>query len=121
VSVRQSVCPISRTQQWRAAGLLLSAVRAKDIDRQRRATGSSSAAARRSAANAGNAMLPKHFKVRWAILQTCHFSESFAAKFTNQLIFDLFFKWVDVLRLRNNGGVCLNYLLTSIQSIIINY
>jgi len=77
--------------------------------------------AQQQAANAGNVMLPKHFKVRWAILQTCHFSESFAAKFTNQLIFDLFFKWVDVLRLRNNGGVCLNYLLTSIQSIIINY
>jgi len=32
-------------QQRRAAGLLLSAVRAKDIDRQRRAPGSSSAAA----------------------------------------------------------------------------
>ena len=45
-SVRQSVCPISRTQQSRAAGLLLSAVRAKYIDRQRRAPGSSSAAAR---------------------------------------------------------------------------
>ena len=61
-SVRQSVCPISRTQQRRAAGLLLSAVRAKDIDRQRRAPGSSSAAARaaarRSAANAAiNVML----------------------------------------------------------------
>jgi len=39
------------------AGLLLSAVCAKDIDRQRRAPGSSSAAARRSAANAGNVML----------------------------------------------------------------
>jgi len=46
--------------------------------------------AQQQAANAGNVMLPKHFKVRWAILQTCHFSESFAAKFTNQLIFDLF-------------------------------
>jgi len=45
-SVRQSVCPISQTQQRRAAGLLLSAVRAKDIDRQRRALGSISAAAR---------------------------------------------------------------------------
>jgi len=45
-SVRQSVCPISQTQQRRAAGLLLSAVRSKDIDRQRRAPGSSSAAAR---------------------------------------------------------------------------
>jgi len=48
-------------QQRRAAGLLLSAVRAKDIDRQRRAPGRSSAAARgrstRSAANAGNVML----------------------------------------------------------------
>ena len=33
-SVRQSVCPISRTQQRRAEGLLLSAVRTKDIDRQ---------------------------------------------------------------------------------------
>jgi len=43
---------MSRTQQRRAAGLLLSAVRAKDIDRQRWAPGSSSAAARRSAANA---------------------------------------------------------------------
>ena len=45
-SVRQSVCPTSRTQQRRAAGLLLSAVRAKDIDRQHRAPGSNSAAAR---------------------------------------------------------------------------
>ena len=34
--VRQSVCPISQTQQQRAAGLLLSAVRATDIDQQRR-------------------------------------------------------------------------------------
>ena len=42
-SVRQSV---RQTQQRRAAGLLLSAIRAKDIDRQRRAPGSSSAAAR---------------------------------------------------------------------------
>jgi len=33
--VRQSVCPISQTQQRRAVGLLLSAVRAKHIDRQR--------------------------------------------------------------------------------------
>jgi len=60
-SVRQSVCPISQTQQRRAAGLLLSAVRAKDTDRQRRVSGSNSAAARaaarRSAANAGNVML----------------------------------------------------------------
>ena len=37
---------LSRTQQRRAAGLLLSAVRAKHIDRQRRATGSNSDAAR---------------------------------------------------------------------------
>jgi len=44
-------------QQRRAAGLLLSAVRAKDIDRQHRAPGSSSAAARRSVANVGNVML----------------------------------------------------------------
>jgi len=29
--------------------------------------------AQQQAANAGNVMLPKHFKVRWAILQTCHF------------------------------------------------
>ena len=60
-SVRQSVCPISQTQQGRAAGLLLSAVRAKDIDRQRGAPGSSSAAARvRSTAlssKCGNVML----------------------------------------------------------------
>ena len=34
--------------------MLLSAVRARDIDRQRRAPGSSGAAARRSAANAGS-------------------------------------------------------------------
>jgi len=56
-SVRQSICAISQTQQRRAAGLLLSAVRAKDIDRQRRAPGSNSAAARaatrRSAAKCG--------------------------------------------------------------------
>ena len=39
-SVRQSICPISRTQQRRTAGLLLSAVRAKDIDRQRPAAAS---------------------------------------------------------------------------------
>ena len=46
LSVSQSVPSVKRTQQRRAAGLLLSAVRAKDIDRQRRAPGSSSAAAR---------------------------------------------------------------------------
>jgi len=59
VSVRPSVCPASRTQQRRAAGLLLSAVRAKDIDGQRRAAAAPQpgAAARRSAANAGNLML----------------------------------------------------------------
>jgi len=44
-------------QQRRATGLLLSAVCAKDIDRQRRAPGSSSATGQRSAANAGNVML----------------------------------------------------------------
>jgi len=48
-------------QQRRVAGLLLSTVRAKDIDRQRRVPSSSSAAARAaarsSAANAGNVML----------------------------------------------------------------
>ena len=38
LSVRPSVCPI-RPQQRRAAGLLLSAVRAGDIDRQRRSPG----------------------------------------------------------------------------------
>jgi len=52
---------LSRTQQRRAAGLLVSAVRAKHIDRQRRAPGSNSDAARAtarcSAANAGNVML----------------------------------------------------------------
>ena len=57
--VRQSVCRISPTQQRRAAGLLLSAVRAKDIDRQRPAAAAPQpgAAARRSTANAGNVML----------------------------------------------------------------
>ena len=45
-SVHLSVSPISRTQQQRAAGLLLSTVYAKDIDRQRQAPGSSSAATR---------------------------------------------------------------------------
>ena len=34
--VRPSVCPVDRQQQRGAAGLLLSAVRAGDIDRQRR-------------------------------------------------------------------------------------
>jgi len=60
-SVRQSVCHVSRTQLRRAAGLLLSAVRAKDIDRQRRAPSSSSTAARAaawcSAVNADNVNL----------------------------------------------------------------
>jgi len=36
-SVRPSVCAIIRQEQRRAAGLLLSAVRAGDISRQRRA------------------------------------------------------------------------------------
>jgi len=56
-SVRLSVCPIIRPQQRRAAGLLLSAVHAGHIDRQRRAPSSNGAAARRSAANAGSVML----------------------------------------------------------------
>jgi len=55
LSVRLSVCPIIWPQQRRAAGLLLSAVRAGDIDRQRRC--SNGAAARRSAVNAGSVML----------------------------------------------------------------
>ena len=45
VGVRPFVCPAIQPQQRRAAGLLLSAVRAKDIDRQRRAPGSNGAAA----------------------------------------------------------------------------
>jgi len=54
-----SVCPIDRQQQWHAAGLLLSAVWVRDIDRQRRAPALSSngAAARLSVANAGSVML----------------------------------------------------------------
>jgi len=58
-SVRPSVCPIDRQQQRHAASLLLSAVRAGDIERQQRAPAPSSngAAARRSAANAGSVML----------------------------------------------------------------
>ena len=52
--VRPSVRPIVRPQPRRAAGLLLSAVRAETIDRQRRALTSSGAAARRSAANASS-------------------------------------------------------------------
>jgi len=56
-SVRLCVCPVIRPQQRRAAGLLLSAVRVGDIDRQRRAASSSGAAARRSAANAGSVTL----------------------------------------------------------------
>jgi len=43
-----------RPQPRRVAGLLLSAVRAGDIDRLRQAPGSSGAAARRSAANASS-------------------------------------------------------------------
>jgi len=45
------------TQQRRAVSFLLSAVRAGDIDRQRRAPSINGAAARRSAANAGSAVL----------------------------------------------------------------
>jgi len=37
--VRLSVCRTDPPQQWRAAGLLLGAPRAGDIDRQRRAPG----------------------------------------------------------------------------------
>jgi len=48
-------------QQRRVAGLLLSTICAKDINRQRRAAAAAApqpgAAARRSAANAGNIML----------------------------------------------------------------
>jgi len=56
-----SVCHVYRPLQQRAAGLLLSAPRAGDIDRQRRARSSYVAAAarrtaaRRSAANASSA------------------------------------------------------------------
>jgi len=62
VSVRPSVCPsarlIHRLLQQHAAGLLLSAVLAEDIDRQRWAASSDgAAAARRSAANAGSVTL----------------------------------------------------------------
>jgi len=57
-SGRLSVRPIIRPQPQRAAGLLLSAVQAGYIDRQRRAPTSSGAAARaaarRSAANASS-------------------------------------------------------------------
>jgi len=45
LSVRLSVCPIYRPLQLRAAGLLLGAPRAGDIDRQRRAPSSNGAAA----------------------------------------------------------------------------
>jgi len=61
-SVRLPLCPIVRQPVRRVAGLLLSAVRAGDVDRQRRAPAPSSsgaaarAAARRSAANAGSVM-----------------------------------------------------------------
>jgi len=55
-----SVCPVTRPQPRHAAGLLLSAARAGDIDRQRRsprAPRHSGAAARRSAANASRVTL----------------------------------------------------------------
>jgi len=56
--VRQSVCPTIPPQQRRAASLLLRAVWAGDIDRQRLAPSSGNgASARHSAANAGSAML----------------------------------------------------------------
>jgi len=62
--VRLSVCPIIWPQQRRAAGLLLSAVRAESIDRQRRAATplQHGAAARRSAVNAGSVMLAAEMK-----------------------------------------------------------
>jgi len=55
----ERVCPIIRPQQRRAAGLLLSAERAVDIDRQRPAAAASQhgAAARHSAANASSVTL----------------------------------------------------------------
>jgi len=57
--IRPSVCPIDRQQQRRAAGLLLSAPRAGNIDRQQAPALAATAphAARRSAANAGIVML----------------------------------------------------------------
>jgi len=45
-SVRPSVCPINRPLQQRAAGLLLGAPRAGDIDRQRRAPGSTASSSK---------------------------------------------------------------------------
>ena len=65
VSICSCVCscvfPIIGLLQLRAAGLMLSSVQAEDIDRQRRAPVATSpqhgAAARRSAANVGGAML----------------------------------------------------------------
>jgi len=58
-SVRPSVCPVDRQQQRRAVGLLLSAMRTGDIDRQRPAPAPSSngVVARRSVANAGSVVL----------------------------------------------------------------
>jgi len=56
-SVRPSVCHIDLQQQRRAAGLLPSAPRAGDIDRQRRAPSSNGAATRRSAANADSVVM----------------------------------------------------------------
>jgi len=55
---RPSVCPVVRQQQRRAAGLLLSALLAGDIDRQQApALSSNGAVARRSATNAGSVTL----------------------------------------------------------------
>jgi len=51
-SVRPAVCSINRHQQRRPAGLVLSTLRAGDIDRQLRSLSSNGAAARRSPANA---------------------------------------------------------------------
>jgi len=66
LSVYLFVYPIDRQQQRRAAGLLLSAVRTRDIDQQWRAPAPSSngASARRWAANAGSDMLTAEGR-RW--------------------------------------------------------
>ena len=63
-SVCSSVCPIMRPQPWRAAGLLLSAVPAGDIDRQRRPT-SSSGAAPRGRSTALSSKYEQCFVDRW--------------------------------------------------------
>jgi len=66
LSVCPYVCPINRQQQMRPAGLLLSALRAGDVDRRLPASTTRSTcrralqhgtAARRSAANEGSVVL----------------------------------------------------------------